>query len=57
MLKRQFSYFLLGECTRKKDRAAESEVEGVREGGGMVSNSQIEVSKQAQPTTMPTSLA
>lgn len=45
MLKRQFSYFLLGECTRKKDRAAESVVGGVREGGGMVSNSQIEVSK------------
>lgn len=29
MLKRQVGYFLLGECTRKKDRAAESAVEGV----------------------------
>lgn len=29
MLKRQFSHFLLEECTRRKDRAAESIVEGV----------------------------
>lgn len=29
MLKRQFSHFRLEECMRKKDRAAESIVEGV----------------------------
>lgn len=54
MLKRQFSHFLLEECTRRKDRAAESIVEGVwQRVEGMVSYSQIKVSrKQAQPTTM-----
>lgn len=47
MLKRQFSYCLLEECMRKKDREAESIVEGsvTERVEGMVLYSQFKVSR------------
>lgn len=46
MLKRQFSHFRFEECMRKKDRAAESIVEGVwKRVEGMVLYSQFKVSR------------
>lgn len=58
MLKQQFSYFLLEECIRKKDRSKEHSGGSVKEGGrnGFVQPVQ-RFQKQAQPTTMSPSLA
>lgn len=58
MLKRQFSYFLLVECMRKRDQEAESYSGGsVKEGeeDGFIQPVQG-FQKQAQPTTMSPSL-
>ncbi len=58
MLKQQFSYFLIEECIRKKDRSREHSGGSVKEGGGNGFVQPVQgFQKQAQPTTMPPSLA
>lgn len=52
MLKRQFSYCLLEECMRKKERSREHSGGSVKEGGGDGFVQPIQgFQKQAQPTT------